>query len=104
MKLEIDIDELTAEERASLDDFLSGNPSLPVYFVRQDHDAEDDIDTPLSELNDDRRIQLLHEKVRTFWPRIESIIDQLKALGPHSLDGDNALLNTREWLDQLSRR
>lgn len=52
----------------------------------------------------DQRIRQLHEKVRGMWPKIEDIIDELKCLGEHSLDRNNALLNTREWLDQLSKR
>lgn len=52
----------------------------------------------------DRRINELHQKASSMWPKIESIIDELKLLGPHSLDMDNALLNTREWLEQLSKR
>jgi hypothetical protein len=35
---------------------------------------------------------------------LKDIIDQLKNLGPHELDGDNALLNVRERLASLSRR
>ena len=52
----------------------------------------------------DARIDKLHREAMSMWPRIEEIIDELKALGEHSLDRDNALLNTREWLDQLSKR
>lgn len=52
----------------------------------------------------DQRINELHSKAMSMWPKIESLIDELKCLGPHSFDGENALLNTREWLDQLSRR
>lgn len=52
----------------------------------------------------DQRICDLHRKAMAMWPEIEKIIDELKLLGPHSLDRDNALLNTRDWLDQLSRR
>ncbi len=52
----------------------------------------------------DTRICELHYEAQKMWPKLEQIIDELKSLGPHSLDGDNALLNTREWLEQLSRR
>ena len=52
----------------------------------------------------DKRIQKLDDEARNMWPKIEKIIDELKGLGPHSLDGDNALMNVREWLQQLSRR
>lgn len=52
----------------------------------------------------DKRIQKLDDDARNLWPKIEKIIDELKGLGPHSLDGDNTLMNVREWLQQLSRR
>lgn len=52
----------------------------------------------------DQRINELHRKAMSLWPKIENLIDELKLIGPHSFDGDNALLNTREWLDQLSKR
>lgn len=52
----------------------------------------------------DARINKLHREAMSMWPKIEKIIDELKMLGEHSLDRDNALLNTREWLDQLSKR
>lgn len=52
----------------------------------------------------DSRIRGLHVQALGLWPTMEGIIDDLKALGPHSKDGDNALANTREWLDQLSKR
>jgi hypothetical protein len=52
----------------------------------------------------DERIRELHDQVRCLWPQIESIIDELKVLGHHTLDGNNALLNVREWLEQLSKR
>ena len=52
----------------------------------------------------DQRIRELHSKALAMWPKVEDIIDELKCLGEHSLDRNNALLNTREWLDQLSRR
>jgi len=52
----------------------------------------------------DQRINELHRKAMTMWPKIENIIDELKCLGEHSLDRNNALMNTREWLDQLSKR
>lgn len=52
----------------------------------------------------DKRIQKLDDEARNLWPKIEKIIDELKDLGPHSLDGENTLMNVREWLQQLSRR
>lgn len=52
----------------------------------------------------DQRINELHRQSMAMWPEIEQIIDELKMLGPHSFDAENALLNTREWLDQLSKR
>ncbi len=52
----------------------------------------------------DKRIQKLDDEARSMWPKIEKIIDELKDLGPHSLDGENTLMNVREWLQQLSRR
>jgi len=52
----------------------------------------------------DQRIRELHREVLSIWPELENIIDELKFLGHHSLDGNNALLNTREWLEQLSKR
>lgn len=52
----------------------------------------------------DRRINELHGKAQKMWPQLEKLIDELKALGPHSLDGTNALSNTRQWLKDLSQR
>ncbi len=52
----------------------------------------------------DQRIRDLHQQAGKHWPALESIIDELKELGPHSLDGDNALANVREWLGQLAKR
>ena len=52
----------------------------------------------------DMRIREVHEEVSRLWPKIERTIDELKCLGPHSLDRDNAILNTREWLFLLSKR
>ncbi len=52
----------------------------------------------------DKRIQKLDDEARNLWPKIEKIIDELKVLGPHSLDGDNTLMNVRSWLQQLSER
>ena len=46
----------------------------------------------------------LHSKAIRRFGELKDIIDQLKNLGPHELDGDNALLNVREWLESLSRR
>lgn len=52
----------------------------------------------------DRRINELHAQALKVWPQVEKLIDELKTLGPHSLDGANALNNTRQWLKDLSRR
>lgn len=52
----------------------------------------------------DQRINEIHRKAMAMWPKIEDIIDELKCLGEHSFDRNNALLNTREWLEQLSKR
>jgi|AZIH01.1.fsa_nt_gi hypothetical protein len=52
----------------------------------------------------DTRIRELHNQFIKMRPQIESIIDELKSLGPHSVDGENALLNTQDWLEQLSKR
>ncbi|MFJ3057351.1 hypothetical protein [Herbaspirillum sp. NPDC087042] len=52
----------------------------------------------------DERINALHEQARNIWPKLETIIDELKALGPHSSDHDNALANIRDWLYRLSQR
>jgi hypothetical protein len=52
----------------------------------------------------DQRIAQLHEIALSECRKIEKLIDELKALGPHSLDRENALANTREYLAQLSRR
>lgn len=58
----------------------------------------------MSQDDRDQRINELHRQAMAAWPKIEQIIDELKVLGPHSFDAENALLNTREWLDQLSKR
>lgn len=52
----------------------------------------------------DLRIRALHREAGALWPRIEKIIDELKGLGPDSADGDNALVNVRQWLRDLSKR
>lgn len=52
----------------------------------------------------DDRIAKLHREANTIFGKVEAIIDELKTLGPHSLDKDNALLNVRENLRQLSNR
>jgi hypothetical protein len=52
----------------------------------------------------DLRINELHEEALSMWSKVENIIDELKLIGPHSRDGNNALLNTRDWLEQLSKR
>ncbi len=46
----------------------------------------------------------LHAKALKCFGELKDIIDQLKNLGPHELDGDNALLNILERLEALSRR
>lgn len=52
----------------------------------------------------DLRIDQVHEIVLSECRKLEKLIDELKALGPHSLNRDNALANTREHLAQLARR
>lgn len=52
----------------------------------------------------DDRIAALHRSANSIFPQLEEIIDELKTLGRHSLDGDNALMNIREHLRQLSSR
>ncbi|MDY7549160.1 hypothetical protein QN360_02140 [Glaciimonas sp. CA11.2] len=52
----------------------------------------------------DNRIRVLHEQAGKHWPKLESIIDELKSLGAHSSDGDNSLANVRDWPKQLSHR
>lgn len=52
----------------------------------------------------DKRIQDLHAEARKYWPHLEQIIDELKICGPHSMDGNNALSNVRQWLRDLSVR
>lgn len=52
----------------------------------------------------DKRINELHARALKTWGPLERLIDELKQLGPHSLDRDNALLNTREWLRGLANR
>ncbi len=44
----------------------------------------------------DSRINELHAEAQMMWPKLEKLIDELKKLGPHSLDGTNALSNTRQ--------
>lgn len=58
----------------------------------------------LTQEQKDLRIRELHSDALKLWPKIEKIIDELKSLGPHSLDSNNALLNTAEWLNQLAGR
>lgn len=58
----------------------------------------------LTQEQKDERIRELHSGALKLWPKIEKIIDELKFLGPHSLDNNNALLNTAEWLNQLAGR
>lgn len=63
------------------------------------------IDTEnMSQAEKDSKIRDLHQEASAMWPKIERIIDDLKVLGPHSLDGENALMNIRNWLDQISKR
>jgi hypothetical protein len=52
----------------------------------------------------DARINELHTEAQKIWPKLEKVIDELKRLGPHSLDGTNTLQNTRQWLKDLSQR
>lgn len=52
----------------------------------------------------DARINELHAEAQKMWPKLEKLIDELKRAGPHSLDGTNALSNTRQWLKDLSQR
>lgn len=52
----------------------------------------------------DRRIHELHAEAQSLAHRFEEVIDELKTTGPHSLDRDNALVNTRERLRQLANR
>lgn len=48
--------------------------------------------------------QKLHAKALKRFRDLENIIDDLKAAGPCEQDGNNALLNTRDWLRQLAGR
>ena len=52
----------------------------------------------------DVKIEMLHRSALEHFSNIEKIIDELKALGNHSLNGNNALMNVREHLSQLSER
>lgn len=52
----------------------------------------------------DLRIVQLHAIALSECGKLEKLIDELTALGPHSLDRDNALMNTKERLAQLARR
>lgn len=52
----------------------------------------------------DSRINELHAEAQKMWPKLEQLIDELKTLGPHSINGTNALANTRQWLKDLSHR
>lgn len=60
------------------------------------------------ELRREKKKEALHQKFLKMAGQIEDIIDQLKSLGPDPWQepgqSSNALLNTREWLEQLSRR
>ncbi|WP_371436312.1 hypothetical protein [Polaromonas sp.] len=53
---------------------------------------------------DDKRIDELHAEATKLWPKLEKLIDEMKKLGPHSLNGNNALDNTRNRLRDLSQR
>lgn len=46
----------------------------------------------------------LHGRALKHFQDLEVIIDELKAAGPDNLDGDNAILNVRERLNQLAGR
>lgn len=48
--------------------------------------------------------QRLHAKALKHFRDLENLIDALKQAGPCELDGNNALLNTRQWLRQLAGR
>jgi len=48
--------------------------------------------------------QKLHAKALKQFRDLEGIIDDLKAAGPCKLDGNNAILNVRDWLNQLAGR
>lgn len=52
----------------------------------------------------DQRTVQLHAIALSECRKMEKLIDELKALGPHSRDRDNALANTSEHLVQLSHR
>ena len=54
--------------------------------------------------NRDERIRELHSRACGLFPQLESIIDELKILGPHSIDGDNARMNVGDWLKMLAKR
>lgn len=58
----------------------------------------------MTQAEKDAKIRELQQQASGLWPTVEGLIDDLKRLGPHSMDGDNALANTREWLKQLSKR
>jgi hypothetical protein len=52
----------------------------------------------------DKRIEQLHVKAAKHWPELEKLIDELKSCGQHSVNGNNALDNVRQWLRELSKR
>lgn len=52
----------------------------------------------------DLRIEQLHAVALSECSKLAKLIDELKTLGPHTLDRDNALSNVREHLAQLVRR
>jgi hypothetical protein len=52
----------------------------------------------------DSRLDELHGDAHKLFSKLEKIIDEMKKLGPHSLNRDNAILNTRQWLKDLSQR
>lgn len=48
--------------------------------------------------------QKLHAKAIEHLIGLENVIDKLKGLGPCELDGKNALMNTRQRLNDLANR
>lgn len=52
----------------------------------------------------DRRIDTLQLEAKKLWPKLERMLDELKALGPHSVSGTAPLDSTRQWLADLSKR
>jgi hypothetical protein len=52
----------------------------------------------------DECIEQLHVKTAKHWPELEKLIYELKCCGQHSVNGNNALDNVRQWLRDLSKR